>query len=62
MKTEDIIADTLTEALDDLSDRNLEALRAAFDSGPINDPRLLIRYIYQEIDSQMRYRAGCGIE
>jgi hypothetical protein len=60
--TEDQIADTFMEALDDLSDKNLEALKEAFDSGPILDPRGLVKMLYNEILSQTRYRAQDGVE
>lgn len=62
MTTEENIAAALTEALDDLSDENLEALKEAFDSGPIADARRLIKMIYREINGQMRYRNDAGIE
>jgi hypothetical protein len=54
--TEDNIADNFMEALDDMSDEHLEALKEAFDSGPILDPRGLIKMLYNEINSQFRYR------
>ena len=54
--TEDKIADTFMEALDDLSDTHLEDLKEAFDSGPILDPRGLIKMLYSELNSQIRYR------
>ncbi len=54
--TEDNIADNFMEALDDMSDKHLEALKEAFDSGPILDPRGLIKMLYNEINSQFRYR------
>lgn len=56
LTTEENIADALLEALDDLSDKNLAALKEAFDSGPIADARGLIKMIYREIESQVRYR------
>jgi len=54
--TENNIADNFMEALDDLSDVHLEALKEAFESGPILDPRGLIKMLYNEINSQLRYR------
>ena len=62
LTTEENIADALTEALDDLSDENLAALKEAFDSGPIIDARKLIKMIYREIESQMRYRDSVKFE
>ena len=61
-QTEELIADTFMEVLDDLSDKHLEALKEAFDSGPINDPRGLIKMLFNEICSQVRYRAQDGVE
>ena len=58
--TEDRIADTFLEALDDLSDQHLEALREAFDSGPITDPRNLIKQLFRGVLDQARYRAQGG--
>lgn len=60
--TEERIADTFIEALDDLSDHNLEALREAFDSGPITDPRNLIKMLFREVLDQVRYRAQEGVD
>lgn len=60
--TEERIADTFLEALDDLSDQHLEALREAFESGPIVNPRALIKMLYQEVLDQIRYRAQEGVD
>ncbi len=60
--TEELIADTFMEALDDLSDKHLEALKEAFDSGPIVNPQAVIRMMYKEVLSQIRYRAQDGVE
>lgn len=62
LTTEENIADALLEALDDLSDKNLAALKEAFDSGMIADARGLIKMIYREIESQVRYRDGAKFE
>jgi len=62
MKTEDLIADEFQIALEDLSDKNLESLRTAFESGPIREPRKLITYIFKEVIDQIRYRSIDGIE
>lgn len=60
--TEELIADTFMEVLDDLSDKHLEALKEAFDSGPIVNPQAVIRMMYKEVLSQIRYRAQEGVE
>ena len=62
LTTEENIADAMLEALDALSDKNLAALKEAFDSGTIADARGLIKMIYREIESQVRYRDGAKFE
>ncbi len=61
-QTEELIADTFMEVLDDLSDKHLEALKAAFDSGPITNPRYLSKLLFHEVLDQIRYRAQEGVE
>ena len=62
LTTEENIADAMLEALDDLSDKNLAALKEAFDSGMIADAHRLIKMIYREIESQVRYRDSAKFE
>ena len=62
MTTEDNISAAFEEALDDLSDKNLEALRNAFQSGPIRNPGKLISYLFRDVLDQIRYRSGDGLE
>jgi len=62
MNTENNISDAFEDALDELSDKSLEALRTAFASGPINNPNTLIRWMHRSVLDQVRYRAGDGME
>lgn len=62
MDTENNISDAFEEALDELSDKTLEALRTAFSSGPIKNPNTLIRLMHRRVLDQVGYRAGDGME
>jgi len=61
MSAENNIIDEFENAFDEISDRGLERLIEAFQSGTINYPSLLIREIHKVLIDQKRYRKQ-GIE
>ena len=61
MSAENNIIDVFENALDELSDKGLNRLIGAFQSGSINYPNLLIREIHKALIDQKRYRKQ-GIE